>query len=595
MTVLAFCRKVLVAFRPYWVLSSVVLVGVLIEMALTTTIPLSFKYLIDTGIGQRDRGALMTVLGGLCAAVVTVGVVGVGRDYLYARVVTASLNDLRLRMFRHLQGLSADYYARTRTGDILARFSTDISAVEHALSIAIGWAVLPLLQAVLGSILLVLVDWQLAVVAALVFPLVVFGPRFVAPRATRASYRRKEDEARTLTDVEESTTSQMVVKAFGVEERFEEQFRHSTGALFDSSVRVGFLTAVLERSAVIGILVVQVLVMGVGILRVYDGALSLGSLVAFQALFVLLSTSLGYVAEFVPHLVKATGGMQRIEELLAELPTIAEDQEAAELPRLSRELRFSGVSFGYRPDSAPSLHDVSFTLPAHTSAAVVGTSGSGKSTLVNLLARLYDPGAGSITFDGVDVRRATIRSLRDQLGLVFQDSVLFSGTVAENIRVGRPGATDAQVREAVRAVDLHGFVSGLPDGYQTVVGPGGRQLSGGQRQRLAIARVLVRDPAVLVLDEATSALDPASDRAIQATIEEQARTRTLLVITHRLVQIRTLDRIFVLDAGRLVEQGSHHELLALGGVYRRLWSKQVGLAAEPDVALTEEGSGMGRP
>lgn len=577
MSVVGFCRLVLRACRPYRRLLSLVIIGVLVETALVTVVPLSFKYLIDEGITRGDRGVVVAVLVGLCVVVVVVAVVGFARDYHYARLLSAMLNGERLRMFTHLQQLSGDYYSRARVGDILARFSVDLGSIEHALSIAVPWAVQPMLQALLGTVLLFGLDWRLALLAMLVFPLAIVGPRLVAPRATEAGYRKKQDEAGALTSVQESVASQVVVKAFGLERQFLGRFRTDTDGLFTSSVRVGFLNSILERSAGVGILGVQVVVLGVGALLVFNGNLTLGSLVAFQALFVLLSTSLAYIAEFVPHLVQATGGQRRVQELLAEPLRVREADAAVPLPRLSREIAFREVTFGYDA-RRPTVRAVSFTIAAGANVAFVGASGSGKSTVVNLLARFFDVSAGSVEVDGTDVRHATVASLRSQLGIVFQDSLLFTATIRANVAMGRPAASDAEIVAAAIAAEIHDFVMTLPQGYDTVVGEGGRQLSGGQRQRLAIARALVRDPAVLVLDEATSALDPASEEGVQATIARQAGRRTVVAITHRLAQIVTADRIFVLDSGRLVEHGDHGELVARGGVYASLWQKQSGFS-----------------
>jgi ATP-binding cassette subfamily B protein len=271
--------------------------------------------------------------------------------------------------------------------------------------------------------------------------------------------------------------------------------------------------------------------------------------------------------------------MQRIQELLDEKPGVVDPPDAQPLPRLSQEIKFTGVKFGYTPAQL-NLDDVSFTIRAGESVAFVGPSGSGKSTVLMILNRFYEPDAGTVVFDGHDVRSASQQSLRMQLGIVFQESLLFNTTIRENIRVGKPEATDEEVESAARAAEIHGIITAMPEGYDTPVGERGGRLSGGQRQRVAIARALLRDPRVLVLDEATSALDSATEAAINNTLERAAKGRTLVSVTHRLASIVGMDHIFVMEAGRLVEHGRHKELLALGGVYSDLWEKQHGFVID---------------
>src|SRR5581483_6836635 len=287
--------------------------------------------------------------------------------------------------------------------------------------------------------------------------------------------------------------------------------------------------------------------------------------------------------QYIPSLVQGLGGFRRIGELFAEEPEVVDRAEAELLPRLSREILFEDVTFAYG-DAAPSLRAVNMRIPAGESVAFVGSSGSGKSTALSLLMRFHDPSAGSVSFDGQDLREASQQSLRAQMGVVFQESVLFNDTIRENIRRGRPDATDEEVESAARAAEIHDIVLAQQNGYDTVVGERGGLLSGGQRQRIAIARAIVRDPAILVLDEATSALDAATEAAINATLARVAQGRTTVSVTHRLSAAAGADRIFVLEQGELVESGSHQELLAAGGIYAMLWSRQAGFT------ITEDGA-----
>ena len=581
MGVLAFLRQLLTALAPYRGSSVLILGGLLLEMGFTGAVPLGLKFLIDYAITPQDRQVLFVVLGLLAGGGVLVAVVGLGRDYLYAHVGAALLRDLRHRMFSHLQRLSMDFYARTNVGDILARFSTDLAAVESAVTAAIPWAILPALDVVFSTVLLFTLEWRLACVALCVFPLSLLGPRALVPRASAASYARRQQEAQVVTTVQENLGAQPVIKAFSLEQQVLADFAQRLAALAQCSVRVGFLSALVERSAGISILILQIVVLGVGASMAYSGSLSIGSLVSFQSLFMTLSWSLSYVTQYVPHLVQAASGMQRIEELLGEQPQVVDAPEAPPLPRFTQAIRFEDVAFSYT-DGQRHLRDVSFTIHAGESIAFVGPSGSGKSTILNLLTRFYDPMTGQVAIDGQDLRHVTQASWRAQSGMVFQESFLFNTTIRENIRVGQPDATEAAVEAAARAAEIHDLIESLPHGYETVVGERGNRLSGGQRQRIAIARAMLRDPAILLLDEATSALDVATEAAINLTLAQLARGRTVITVTHRLASVGQAARIFVLNHGQLVEQGRHQVLLARGGVYTQLWHNQSGFAISED-------------
>jgi ATP-binding cassette subfamily B protein len=508
-------------------------------------------------------------------ATVVVMAAGLFRDHLYARLGSRVLADIRSRMFRHLQFLSMSFYSRAQAGDVLARFSADLAAVEGAMAGAVSWGALPALDVLASTFLLFLLDWRLALTAMLIWPLCLGGPRIFAPRASLASYRLKQAEAETLSAIQENVAAQAVVKAFGLERPSMADFERRNAALVTSRVRFAFLSAMVERSAAVGIYVLQVLILGLGSYLAYEGEITIGSLAAFQALFLSLSYSLSYVTQYVPAVLLASGGMRRIEELLAEEPQVVEAPDATPLAGPAREVAFEDVVFSYGVE-ALNLDHVSFRIPAGSAIAFVGTSGSGKSTVLNLVMRFYDPRSGSVRLGGRELRTVTLESLRASFGVVFQENFLFNTTLRENIRVGKPGATEAEVEAAARAAEIHDFIVRLPQGYETMVGERGGRLSGGERQRIAIARAILRDPSILILDEATSALDPATEAALNATLARVARGRTVLSVTHRLQSVTDADRIFVLDRGRLMEEGRHAELLARRGVYRRLWDKQSG-------------------
>lgn len=563
--------------------------GLLVEMGFCAAVPMSFKYLVDYAIIPRNERVLITILAGLAGGLAVASAAGLGLDYIYARFSTGVLNDLRWRMFTHFQRLSMNFFARSQAADIIARFSNDLTSFDNTLASAVDGCVLPALDIACSAGLLFMLDWRLGLIAMLAIPACFTGPRIITPRATAAGYQHKQSESKTSGIIQENISGQLIIKAFSLEKPMLERFAERIALQAAACLRVNFLSSLIERSAYIGTLVVQVLVLAVGGYMAFRGRISIGSLAAFQALFGNFINSLASFTHFYPKLVQAGAGMRRIQELLDEQPGVVDMPDAQPLPRLSQEIRFDGVKFGYTTAQL-NLNDVSFIIRAGESVAFVGPSGSGKSTVLTILTRFYEPDAGLVAFDGHELRLSSQDSLRGQLGIVFQESILFDTTIHENIRVGKPDATDAEIEAAARAAELHEIIMAMPKGYGTPVGERGGRLSGGQRQRIAIARALLRDPRVLVLDEATSALDAATEASINRTLERVARGRTVISVTHRLASIVNMDRVLVMDGGRLVEQGRHDELLTLGGLYSKLWEKQHGFVIADGGSARVEGS-----
>lgn len=575
MGVFTFLRTLFRFLRPYRLATNGLILLLLIDVAFTTAWPLGFKLFIDNALGEKDQTMLLVILGALLAGVVLASAASIGRDYLFAYLSANVLHDVRLRIFTQLQRLSLDFYARVGTGDITSRFSNDLGSLETAVTWALASLLLNSLCIVFGTVLLFTLEWRLGLLTVFGLILCVVGPRGLARRSAEASYEVMSKHAQIADTVQENVNVQSLVKAFGLERRAIDRFREQSSDLRKMSLRFSFMGYLVERVPNVTILIFEILVVGIGIWMVFHGTATLGTIVAFHAVFVNISVSVGGMAYVMPFVFQSIGGLQRVEEVMDETPKVTDVPDATDLPAFSRQLTFRDVTFRY-DEQRMSLNDVSLEIPQGAFVALVGSSGSGKSTVLNLILRFYDPTSGTILFDGQDIRHARQASLRSQIGVVFQENVLFNISVRENIRLGSPSATDAEVEAAARAAEIHDFLTGLPDGYDTNAGERGARFSGGQRQRLALARALTRNPLLLLLDEATSALDPATESAVNETLQRVGKGRTVVSVTHRLSTVTHADRIVVMDEGRKKEEGRHEELLQRGGIYARLWQKQAG-------------------
>ncbi|HEY8375362.1 MAG TPA: ABC transporter ATP-binding protein, partial [Nannocystis sp.] len=411
--------------RPYRLEVALLLLGLLIDLAFNVLFSLSFQYVIDEAIAKHDEALLWTILVGLLVAVLVAAGVAVMRDYLYARLGTAVMNDLRLRMFEHLQRLSHNFYTRMQVGDVLARFSTDLGAVQNAVILAIPETILGILGLVTISTLLFIFSWQLALLTVVGLPLASLGPRVLGPRAERDSYLVRHEEAQIASTVQENLGAHAVVRAFQLAPEQTSRFRYKLRSLYRMSVRFNLLTYLVERTPNLTFLLLQIAVFGFGAVKTFHGELSLGSLVAFNILIGYLSVYVTSLTRVMPPLLMAAGGIKRIQELLGQHPQVQERPDATAIAPLRDAITFTDVSFSYTGEHK-NLDSVSFRIPRGSNVAIVGGSGSGKSTVLALLARFYDADEGVVAFDGIDVRRATFDSLRGQLGIVFQDSFLFN-------------------------------------------------------------------------------------------------------------------------------------------------------------------------
>jgi ATP-binding cassette, subfamily B, bacterial len=575
----------IVYLRPYARQQIVILVlmaaGVGFEQAV---LPYSQKYLIDSAIGAGKVSLVVELLAALLVLFVFQGAATLAKDYLSARTGAQVMCGLRARLFEHLQALSMSFHGRNAAGDLMSRFSSDMESVDRALTQGVQSLIQAVAGILVGLVVMFSLEWKLSLVSIATWIVFVLGPGLIGPRAARASYQRQEDVGKVSAAVQENLLGQTVVKVFGLEREAIGRFRGNLAELLASETRLGFLSSLFGMVASLSNAFVTVVTLGIGGVLVIRREMTLGSLVAFLGLQAGVVGPILQLSQVFSEMQQASGGLTRVEEVLAEAPQVVDAPAARAMAPFSREIRFESVDFSHTPQH-PTLRAVDFTLPAGGWYALVGPSGCGKSTTLSLLLRLYDPSAGRVTIDGVDLRELTQASVREQMGVVLQDSFLFNLSVRDNIRYGRLGVTDAEIEAAARDAEIHEAILALPEGYATVVGERGGRLSGGQRQRVGIARALVRQPRLLLLDEATSALDPQTEAALNATLRRVAQGRTVISVTHRLDGAQHADKILVFDRGQILEQGKHAELLARDSLYAQLWYQQHGAAGEVEVRL----------
>jgi ATP-binding cassette subfamily B protein len=560
--------------KHYKKMLTFVIFGVVVETLFNVIMPLSLKFLIDDALGEEDFEALITILSVLAAAGIVTSIVAVWYERWDAHLAAHLIADVRTRLFEHVQNLPAAYFARTRRGEILSRFSIDLSAFESSIKSFANSALLPLLELIAGIILMLFLNWQLAAVALLVFPITLIGPRILTPKAVQANYEQKIQESTLLGMVQENVAAQAVIKAFSLQRKMFGFFTLRNEDARRKTAAATFLSTMVERTVTISVLLLHLVVLAIGAYLATKGQITVGTFVTFESAFWEVSYNIAHLMHFIPVSITSAAAVRHVQELLDEQTPGTDRAGAPDLPRITDNISFERVTFQYDGAQTPVLDNLTLKLNVGKTIAIVGPSGSGKSTLLNLILRLYLPDEGRLTIDGVDVRKVTMESLRKSMAVVFQENMLFNMSIRENIRLGKEGATDEEVEEAARKAEIHRYIMSLPQRYDTPVGERGDTLSGGQRQRIAIARAIIRNPSVLLLDEATSALDQTTEAAINKTLMKVAQGRTMIFSTHRLTSVVEMDEIIVISNGRAIERGTHAELLAKGGVYRKLWDDQ---------------------
>jgi len=597
-------RRVLGYARPYAGTLALMMVAIVADSLVGLVPPLLYRDLIDNVLPSRDLGRLNLLALGMIGIPLLSGLIGVARRYLSARMGEGVIFDLRQQLYTHVQRMSLRFFTHTRSGEILSRLNNDVVGAQGAVTSTLPNIATNLVTLVSTLVVMISIEWRLALLAAVVLPFFLLPTRRVGRilRTIRRDSMAYNADMSSIISETLSINGALLVKTFGRQRQEDERFRDVNRKVRDIGVR----RALVGRWFFLGLRVASALgtalIYWVGGHLVLGDALTVGTIVAFAAYLTRLYGPISALSNVQVEFASSMVSFERVFEYL-DLPVeIADRPDAVPLQSIAGAVSFEDVSFRYQPGrsdvegemplrrgrngdregaaavpvaSRPwALRNLSFEIEPGQLAALVGPSGAGKTTVTYLVPRLYDPTEGSITLDGLDLRDLRLESLAEQIGMVTQETYLFHDTIRANLLYARPDATQEELEAACRAAHIHDLIASLPEGYDTMVGERGYRLSGGEKQRLAIARVILKDPRILILDEATSHLDSSSEALIQAALAPLFEGRTSLVIAHRLSTILAADKILVLDHGMLVEQGSHAELLAQEGLYAELYTTQ---------------------
>lgn len=578
---LAIIRRYMQFVRPYkWYIIATMIIGI-IKFAIPLLIPLLLKYVVDEIIANtklpmsvKTERLWWAIAVMLVFFVLIRPIVEYYRQYFAQWTASKVLYDIRNRLFTHMQKLSFTYYSNHRTGEIISRVINDVEQTKDFIITGLMNLWLDMTTIIIALIIMMKMDIKLTLVSISTLPLYAFSVKYFFGRLRQRTRMRSQALAELQAYLHERVQGMPVIKSLAIEEeeqkRFSEQNNNFlTKALMHTSWNAKSFSVVNTVTDIAPIIVI-----GYAGYQVLLGHITVGTLVAFVGYIDRLYSPLRRLVNSSTTLTQSFASMDRMFEFLDETYDIVDAPNAMDCKEVKGDIVFENVTFAYSKNEPPVLRDISFSVKAGETIALVGMSGGGKSTLVSLIPRFYDVTKGRILLDGIDIRDIRVRSLRDQIGMVFQDSFLFSDSVKENILLGKPGATDEEVIAAAKAANAHDFIMNLPEGYDTKVGERGIKLSGGQKQRIAIARVFLKNPPLLIFDEATSALDLESEHYIQEAMERLAKNRTTFIVAHRLSTITHADRIFLIEDGKIVESGTHDELMARKGQYYHLFTIQ---------------------
>lgn len=565
--------RILSYIKPYMHRLLFAMVCTIMAAAGNLYIPWIIKDMIDEVLADKNGTMLNWIAASIIAIFIVRGLFWYGQNYLMSYVGQSVIIDIRAAVFKKLQRLSVSFYDKNKTGTIMSYVTNDVNALQSAMventieMITEGFILI-------GSVVaMIYLDWRLTLFTVCTFPVVLWFMEFFGKKIRKIGGRIQECTADITSVLQESVASARVIKSFVREDYEVDRFDVENKANFRANMKnaqlMATLTPVVELVAAIGV----TMIIWYGGNNVINGTITAGSLVAFLTYAVNISNPIKRLTRVIGNIQKALAAAQRVFMIIDMPEEIAESRDAKQLPEVSGKVEFQNVSFAYN-DKGNVITDLSFSVKPGEVIAIVGPSGAGKSTIANLLPRFYDVNKGDIKIDGHSVREVTLDSLREQVGIVPQETMLFNGSVYNNILYGRLDATKEEIEAAAKAANAHDFIMQLTDGYETKLGDRGVNLSGGQRQRIAIARAILKNPRILILDEATSALDTESERVVQEALDRLMVGRTSFVIAHRLSTVKNADKILVLEKGNLVESGTHDELLTLDGLYAHLYKIQ---------------------
>ena len=567
-------KKMMTYYRPYRKIFWADMLFAILDAAVALSIPLIIRYITSKVVFMEPDQALHKIIMLGIAMVLMVAVGCYSKFFIcnYGHVMGAKIEyDMRAEIFGHFQKLSFSFYDEEKVGQLMSRITSDLFDISELMHHGPENIVISMLKILGAFVILLNISPRLTVAAFLMIPCMIVYAYFVNRHMRKAFRQNRIKIAEINAQIEDNLSGIRVVKSFANEDIEQKKFRVGNEGFLNAKRNSYHYMGAFQAGLGSFTTLIQVCVIVAGTYFITQGSVDVNDLITFILYISVFTDPIRTLIDFTEQFQNGYSGFERFMEIMSIEPDIEDSEDAIEAPALKGDICFKDVSFAYNDSTPEVLSHVSLNVPAGSYMALVGSSGAGKTTLCSLIPRFYEVTSGEITIDGIDIRKMTLKSLRNQIGIVQQDVYLFAGSVYENILYGKPDATEEEVYQAAKNANAHEFIMSLPEGYQTDIGQRGIKLSGGQKQRLSIARVFLKNPPILIFDEATSALDNESERVVQESLEHLAKNRTTFVIAHRLSTIRNAEKILVLTEDGIAEQGTHEELLANGGIYEKLY------------------------